>query len=110
MNISYEYKSLKRIVKCKDNTFSNSLASKVLANILNEIDNPNLTRNVSNLIHTFQKRLKYIDKISDKRDKIYFLNILYFDKLNKVKQTNWPENVKSFTLNVLNTEFKKKLK
>lgn len=59
-------KALKRKVWCAKNTFGNSAPATILADILNQLDNPKLTADVSRFFHITCKRYKNLSSLEEK--------------------------------------------
>ncbi len=95
------------MVHCQPNTFGNERAAKVLAAMLNEIDNPKLTEQVSRYFHMNCKLYKDISSLSQKE---YLLNLVRTQHISAIDRTWWPPKIKSFLKNCLDTKVKQYLK
>ena len=88
-------------------TFGNEEASKILVDILNRNER-NIQRQVAKRIATFGHKLSALSQIGDKPIRLYFADMLYHEVKRMVNEDyEWSDEVRSFTLNVLNIKFKK---
>jgi len=116
-----------RVVQCNPSQFGNTTAAKRFVEILLEIGNPILIRNVNTFYHKVNIEFGYIfDALKIKFPKGmlavkmnpdhsgYREKILYMVKKEKLqaidREPNWPDIVKSFMKNIVDTNFKKRIK
>lgn len=92
-------------------TFGDSQAATDLVEILEtEYPNQNLQRYVSKRLNKFREILSQLSKIKRRSYQKYLADLLLKDFRKKTKQNDWPEKVKTFFLNVINTDYKKFIK
>ena len=88
-------------------TFGNEEASKILVDILNRHER-NIQRQVAKRLATFGHKLSALSQIDDKPVRLYFAHMLYNEVKRMINEDyEWSDEVRSFTLNVLNIKFKK---
>lgn len=99
-------KAPKRKVWCAKNTFGNNPAAACLADILNQLDNPKLTADVSRFFHITCKRYKDLSSLEEKE---LFLKLIKRHCFAAIESKNWPSNVESFLKNCLSIQYDKYL-
>ncbi len=102
----FHKRALKRKVWCIPNTFGNNIPSAILSDILNELDNPKLTADVSRFFHTTCKRYKDVSSLGEKE---IFLRLIKQHCFAAIESKNWPGGVESFLKNCLNIQYAKYL-
>ena len=92
------------------NTFGKAPCFVRLAEILDEINDEKLTSKVSKTLHSYIKRLKKLDYLEDREDRIYFSTLLVNAYAKSVatlyKQDSWPTNVYSHLLTCLRSRYR----
>jgi len=99
------------------NTFGDSPANITLAKILNEIDNPNLSKHISKLASQCNSRAKQLASCLDmgkatKKDRQFWYKLLRVDCLTRIDSSpniaEYPE-VRSYLLNTLFKSLREKI-
>lgn len=103
---SLHKRALKRKVWCAPNTFGSSTSAVVLSDILNQLDNPKLTADVSRFFHCTCKRFKDVSSLQEKE---LLLKLIKQHCFAGVETKSWPNNVESFLKNCLSIQYNKYL-
>lgn len=82
-------------------------ASILLCNILKDIDNDHLSREVASKLHKYHDKLSVINNV--KKYKRYFLDIIFIETKKSINLNNYPLNVKTHLLNLITALYRKKL-
>jgi len=94
----------------KDTTFGSFPAAIILADILNKVDDKRITHKICSLIADYKAAIDELKKIDDLGIRKRFLFLWKAISVQKIESLNFPDNVKSFTLNVESKFFKEAMK
>jgi hypothetical protein len=89
-------------------TFGKDKVSVTLAKILNELDEPNVVRRVSNIILLVHRRIEPLEKIENKGTKRFLYTLLrkyFYDKIDNSLVIKDKEII-SFTKNYVTTKLR----
>ena len=93
-----------------ENTFGSSKAAVVLADLLGKLDKDvegaKISRKASRAFHEYTEIMWYIYNIKDIKARKKLQLLLYKDAVSRVEEKDLPTNIRSYLLNVLNTNYK----
>lgn len=87
-------------------TFGDTPAAVRLKEILEEKYDSSLRRYVSKRMVKFREILSEVEKIKSRSHQKYLVDLLMKDFRKKTQENNWPEEVGTFFLNVINSDYK----
>ena len=90
----------------KETTFGSTEAAKILAAML-ETNYKTYAAKVSYAIQAFNTKLIALKEISDLRIRRSLLNLIMADAKSKIQNSKFPDELKTFVLNVLARQFRK---
>lgn len=88
-----------------DYTFGDSEAAKTLSKLVDKGEG-NWTSSVKRRLDKFREILSELDKLENSDYKIYLADLLFKDFKEKTHQNEWPEDVKTYTINVATADYR----
>lgn len=89
---------------------TNLSANTVLKKLVKQYDNKKYSKKVEHFLNTFNCKIFYLYSIKDSAIRLYFVYMLYDDYRNNINKSILPDDLKSYTLNVISKKFKIYLK
>ena len=87
-------------------TFSNTKAAQVLVNKLNTIGDTVLIRRISALLNAYNKGMRAVSVVEDKRTREGIWHLIETHYVNRVLESHSLHDLNSYVLNVIKTQYK----